>query len=156
MSAAGVLLRTSTVTGELEVLLGETKRTARLELPKGFLLPDEHVEQGLLRIIECETGWRPTRVDDLLYEGYTFDARQTDHAWVERRAYSLPSEAQDLPDLFEDSGTFENLGWWPLTAETTTRIPSEQAGLVRRALEHARDSGRLDTELAEQLLAVTG
>jgi ADP-ribose pyrophosphatase YjhB (NUDIX family) len=156
LSVAGVLLRTSTVTGDLEVLLGEIEDAARLELPKGFLVPDEEVEDGILRVIESESGWKPTEPGHLLSEGYTFDARQTDHAWVESRAYLFSSEEANLPDLFEGSATFDSLGWWPLSAKTMARIPSEQAGLVRSGLEHARDAGQVDADLVDRLLARTG
>jgi ADP-ribose pyrophosphatase len=156
LSVAAVMIRTSTVTGDLEVLLGEIEETSRLELPKGFLVPDEDIDEGLLRVIESETGWRPTLAARFLSEGYTFDPRQTDHAWVERRTYLLSSDEAELPDLFEESGTFESLGWWPLSEKTMMRIPSEQAGLVQSALEYARDAGELGADIVDGLLARTG
>jgi ADP-ribose pyrophosphatase len=155
-SAAGVVLRTSAMTGGMEVLLGSVAETSRLELPKGFLLPDEDADEGLLRIMELDTGWRPGAAGEVLSEGYAYDPRQTDHAWVEQRAYLLPPEDADLPDLFEAPEAFDELGWWPLAKETVSRIPSSQAGLITLAIESCRDSGRIDPEVAERLVAGAG
>ena len=155
-SVAGVLLRTSDITEDFEVLLGSIPETLRLELPKGFLLPDEDADQGLLRTMELETGWRPGAAGEVLSEGYAYDPRQTDHAWVEQRAYLVPTEDPGLPDLFEAPEAFDELGWWPLAKETVSRIPSSQAGLISLAIEHGREQGRIDPEVAERLLAGAG
>jgi ADP-ribose pyrophosphatase YjhB (NUDIX family) len=150
-----VVVRTSAVTGELEVLLGAQEDNARLELPKGFILPDEEPSEGLYRIMLLETGWRPRHAGEVLTEGYVYDARQTDHAWVEQRAYLIPSE-EELPDLFEPSGVFEDVSWWPLTTDTANRIPAGQARQVHLAVERLRDSGAIEANVAEVLLARTG
>ncbi len=155
LSVAGVAVRTSAVTGDLEVLLGAQEDNARLELPKGFILPDEDPGEGLCRIMALETGWRPRHAGEVLTEGYVYDARQTDHAWVEQRAYLIPSE-EELPDLFDPSGVFEDVSWWPLTADTANRIPAGQARQVHLAVERLRDAGTIDADVAEALLARTG
>jgi ADP-ribose pyrophosphatase len=151
-SVVGVVLRTSEVTGELQILLGSSEDDPALELPKGFLLPDEEPADGLLRVMEVETGWRPQGAPIPLNEGYAYDARQTDHAWVEQRAYLFDPVGEDVPDLFDPSGGLEEVSWWPMNVETMTRLPAGQAPVMNEALEAAREAGQLDEELAERLI----
>jgi ADP-ribose pyrophosphatase len=151
-SVVGVVLRTSAVTGELQILLGSSEDDPTLEVPQGFLLPDEEPEDGLLRVMEVETGWRPQGAPIPLSEGYAYDARQTDHAWVEQRAYMFDPAEEDVPDLFDPGGDLEEVSWWPMDVETMTRIPAGQAPVINEALEAARGAGRLDEELAERLI----
>jgi hypothetical protein len=87
-----------------------------------------------------------------LSEGYAYDARQTDHAWVEQRAYLFDPAEEDLPDLFDPAGDLDEVSWWPMDAETMTRIPAGQAPVINEALEAARGAGRLDEELAKRLI----
>jgi ADP-ribose pyrophosphatase len=155
-SVLGVVFRTSAVTGDLEILLGSREGETLLELPKGFLLPDEDSDQGLVRVMERETGWRPRGRIEHLHEGYAYDPRQTDHAWVEVREYLLDGEEETVPDLFEPVGDFEELEWWTLDASTLNRIPPGQAEAVQRGLTRALDEGRVAGDVAERLLSRTG
>jgi ADP-ribose pyrophosphatase len=155
LSVAAVVARLSAVTGALELLLGSMEESSTLQLPKGFLFPDEDPEAGLGRIMKRETGWRPREAGDVLSEGYVYDARQTDHAWVEQRAYLIPA-SEDVPDLFEPSGAFDEVSWWPLNADNARRIPSGQAGQARLAVERLRDSGFISADQAERLLSRMG
>jgi ADP-ribose pyrophosphatase len=155
-SVVGVVLRTSEVTGELEILLGTREAESRLELPQGFLLPDEASGDGLVRVMRAETGWAPEGSAELVSEGYAYDLRQTDHAWVEIRAYLVDAEAEDAPDVLEPGGDFEELSWWPLDGSLVTRMSAGQATVLRAALEHARSEGRLDAETFERLASTAG
>lgn len=151
-SVVGVVLRTSRITGELQILLGSREDDTALALPMGFVLPDEEPEHGVLRVMEVETGWRPGSTPVPLSEGYAYDARQTDHAWVERRAYLFDPAEEEAPDLFDPAGDLEEVSWWPMSIETMTRVPAGQAPVIHEALEAARAAGRIDAELAEQLM----
>jgi len=156
LSIAAVVVRASTVTGAPEILLGTADESQTLDLPKGFLLPGEEAEVGLRRVLEAETGWANSVVGKVVSEGYVYDARQTDHAWVESRAYLVTTNAGEAPDLFNPTDHFEEVGWWPLDSETVNRIPSGQASMIHGALEKMKEAGRLDGDLADRLLATTG
>ena len=88
----GVAFRTSAVTGNLELLLGSREGGAQLELPRGVLLPDEAPEHGQLRVMEMQTGWRPEGSMVPLHQGYAYDPRQTDHAWIELQEFLLDGQ----------------------------------------------------------------
>ena len=129
---------------------------SNLELPQGFLLPDEEPERGLGRVMRSETGWSPEGSGQLVSEGYAYDSRQTDHAWVEKRGYVVDADQEPAPDVLEPGGEFEELSWWPLNGSTMTRLSAGQAQVAQAALEHARASGKIDDDTFERLVSRAG
>ncbi len=156
LSAAMVVFRTNRLQ-EMEILLGRTEDEAELNLPKGFVLSEETPEVGLERILTHDTGWSPDGQGspEVVFEGFTYDPRQTDHAWVESRAYLLFEGEGQYPDTFKPKGDFDEVKWWPLTAETVNRVPSGQAQFIREALAKLKERGQIEESQAEQLLAAT-
>jgi ADP-ribose pyrophosphatase len=155
LSAVALVVRKNPDAGHHEILLGDWDDKNILEIPKGFVLPDETTDIALIRVLTQEAGWHPDAAKpELVFEGYTYDSRQTDHAWIESRAYLL--SAEETPGIFEAGGDFDQIKWRPLDPGTINRIPSEQARFVREALTHLADSGRMEKAEAEALLAATG
>jgi len=65
-------------------------------------------------------------------------------------------DSDEAPDLFEAPDHFQEVGWWPLSADAVNRMPSAQAAMIRSALERMRESHRVDQDLADRLLATIG
>ena len=59
------------------------------------------------------------------------------------------------PDTFKSEGGFDEVEWWPLTAETVNRVPAGQAKFIREALTKLKEKGQIEGALVEQLLAAT-
>jgi ADP-ribose pyrophosphatase len=155
LSAAALVVRTNPDSGHLEVLLGGREDSGALEVLKGFVLPDEKAEDALRRILSHEAGWESGDSPcDVVFEGYTYDSRQTDNAWVETRAF-LVSPAE-VPSLLTSSGEFDEVKWWPLDDETVNRVPAGQARFIRDSIPRLIESGRMDPSAADRLLASTG
>jgi ADP-ribose pyrophosphatase len=155
LSVAALVVRTSPHSGDLEILLGGRDGSSSLEVPKGFVHPNETAEATLRRVLSQETGWEPRdgRISPV-FEGYIYDPRQTDHAWVESRAFLvLPADA---PSLLAPGGEFDELKWWPLSGETVNRVPSEQARFIRESVRHLMESQLMPETDADFLLASTG
>ena len=149
-------MRRNPASGRLDVLLG-TGPQGGLEVSKGFLHDDEAPEDAARRVIDIETGWEcPPAWEPSVFEGYIYDARQTDHAWIETCAYLLDVEPTRRVDEHRPGNPFAEIGWWPLDADTVNRIPTVQAGLVREAVRRLADTGRMDPDEAAELLAATG
>ena len=153
---AGVLVRPAGEAGELEIALGQVPEQARLELPKGFVLPGEAPDDAMARVLEAEIGSRPASSGEVLSEGYTYDSRQTDHAWVEGRAYLLVSGDGSAPDTFTSSENYEEIAWRPFDSETVNRLPAHQARFAREAAKGMVAAGILSGDLADRVLARTG
>jgi hypothetical protein len=82
-----VVVRNGAVAGELDLLLGRIGEGGELSLPIGFVASGEPSETAMARVLEGKTGWRPEPgTGDVVFEGYSYDARQTDHAWIEIQA----------------------------------------------------------------------
>jgi ADP-ribose pyrophosphatase len=156
LSVAAVVIRKNRAE-ELEILLGQSEDETELEMAKGFLHSGETPEECLRRVFGADTGWVPDTVpDEVVFEGYTYDPRQTDHAWVESRVYLLDTEDGAAPESFDPGGEFDEVKWWPLTADTINRVPSGTARFVREGVTALKDSGRMEAAAAESLLAETG
>lgn len=156
LAVAPLAFRPRPEAGALEVLLGQPIGKTRLEIPKGFLLPGETAEHGLERVLENEAGFAPRGLIDELETDYVYDARQTDHAWVEMRAVLYFDAEGALPSVAVPGGDFEEIAWWPLDAETINRVPSSQARLLRLAIQRLRAGGQLGAAEAAALLEKTG
>ena len=91
-----------------------------------------------------------------MFEGYTYDPRQTDHAWVESRAYLIVEKETDTPDTFNSSGNYEEVKWMPLNSDTVNRFPARQAQFVRDAVRQMIVEDVLAADQAELMLAKTG
>ena len=155
-SVAAAFVRTHAESGFIEILLGSKEDRLDLSLPKGFVLPDESSDEAVSRVLERESGFRPDSLEGVpVFDGYTFDPRQTDHAWVESRSYLFSTEADAVPGRFEAGGEFDEVKWWPFDAKTVNRVPSGQARSIRESLTKLMEMGRIDKSLAEKLLAAT-
>jgi ADP-ribose pyrophosphatase len=156
LSVAAVAIRRN-LAGELEILLGHGEEETELEVAKGFLHTGETPGECLRRVLEAETGWAPEAVpDEVVFEGYTYDPRQTDHAWVESRVFLLDAGDGAAPETFEPGGEFDEVKWWPLTAQTVNKVPAGTARFIREVVTALKGSNRMETGAAETLLAKTG
>jgi ADP-ribose pyrophosphatase len=156
LSVSACVCRTNAKSGDLEVLLGREASRPELELPKGFVLSSETPEAAMGRVLRGEVGWDEGAVEDVVFDGFTYDPRQTDNAWVESRSFLVLVEDSSAPRMFDSGGVFDEVRWYSLDAETVNRVPPAQARFIRAAVERLRDLGRMDAEAATRLLSKTG
>lgn len=151
-----VVTRINRETAALEVLLGKIQETDAVSLPRDFVSRGETTEAALLRTLEMSAGFRPKNTGEIISEGYSYDPRQTDHAWIEleTRLYHLEPESQ--PTAFRPGAGFKEIEWWPVEPETVNQLPPSQARLVREATRRLMDGGVIERGLAMELLAKTG
>ncbi|MCO4769821.1 MAG: phosphotransferase [Deltaproteobacteria bacterium] len=140
-----------------EIALGRREQGGALELPRAFVRRGELVEVCLARLLETECSLQlPEGVPlERVTEGYTYDIRQTDHAWVETVGLLVLSDSPAL-DQLAPLGDFDELGWWPLDAPTTNQVVAAHAAVIRSAVERLERSGKLASSAASDFLAKTG
>ncbi|MHC4129888.1 MAG: NUDIX domain-containing protein [Planctomycetota bacterium] len=155
-AAGAVVVRRGEEANRVDILVGKKEGATGLSLPKGFLRAGEEAECGITRILEAETGWTPQQHGDEVFEGFFYDPRQTDHAWVEMRTFLFFMDFDAAPQRFEPGSDFEEVRWMPLNAETVNRIPSNEARLIRRSLKHLQQTAAIEDAMATKLLAGTG
>lgn len=155
LSVQMLVARANPDSGRAEVLAGGREGSSLLEIPKGFVLPNEASEEAVHRVLVLETGWDPGDVAiTQVTEGYTYDLRQTDNAWVEMRAFMILAE--DAPTLMSAGGDFDEIKWRSLDAEMVNRFPSDQARLIRECIPHLISQGLFAEVAGKKLLASTG
>jgi len=156
LAVAATVVRAS-ASGGLEIVLGQQAEESLLEIPRSFVRPVESVEDCLGRTLETEAGWvGAPREGELCFGAYTYDSRQTDHAWVEARAFVLFDERGVFPETFTAGEGFDEMKWWPLEAKTVNRVSAGSARFVREAVRHLSESGKIEEQVADALLAATG
>jgi ADP-ribose pyrophosphatase len=157
MSVAAAITRMNPDSGDNEILLGTTESDDDPALPKGFVLHEETPQLAIARVLTREVGWQPADVDgETIFEGFTYDRRQTDHAWVETHAFLFHGVADRMPGTAHVEGEFDELRWWPLDAETVNRVPSDQARFIREAVTRLMDLEKMDRSAGNSLLERTG
>jgi ADP-ribose pyrophosphatase len=153
----GIVTRAGGTTGGLEILLSRNAENGGLSLPKGFVAPDETPEAAVARVLENQIGCRPDpESGEVILEGYSYDARQTDHAWVELHARLFHQDDGCKPLQLRPGGIFEDVEWRPLAARTVNDLPSNLARPVREAVKQLRETARIERAQAMALLVKTG
>ncbi|MHC5027425.1 MAG: phosphotransferase [Planctomycetota bacterium] len=156
-AVAAVVLRRSADQEHVDVLLGAKDEGGKLWLPKGFVREGEDDLQAMGRVLKSETGWQTATLEDHpAPEGYFYDARQTDHAWVEIRSFLTVVDFDDAPREFRPGGDFETVRWMRVDAATINRLPSAEGRFVQQALRHLQQEGRLSESMASQVPAGSG
>jgi ADP-ribose pyrophosphatase len=156
-AVAALVVRQGPDTDQLEIVLGGHEEKQSLALPQGFVLPGEEPRDAIGRVMASETGWTADgHTPELVSRGFTYDWRQTDHAWVEGQGYLVQLEDADSASAFEPGGEFDEVRWWPLEADTINRVSSRQVVFIRDAIQKLVDYGLMDAGAAEELLARTG
>jgi ADP-ribose pyrophosphatase len=156
-AVAALVVQQGPGTDQLEIVLGGHEEKQNLALPQGFVLPGEEPRDAIGRVMASETGWTADgHTPELVSQGFTYDWRQTDHAWVEGQGYLVQLEDADSASAFEPGGEFDEVRWWPLEADTINRVSSRQVVFIRDAIQKLVDYGLMDAGAAEELLARTG
>ncbi|MEE9128173.1 MAG: NUDIX domain-containing protein, partial [Planctomycetota bacterium] len=116
LAVAAIVTRAGAEAGQLEILLGRKEGRSILAVPKGFVQPDETPETAVHRVLREDVGWAPAanQSGETVFDGYSYDPRQTDHAWVEMRACLLHQEQDAESIVPRPGGDFEEAAWHPL------------------------------------------
>ncbi len=108
-------------------------------------------------MLEHECGWQPHQLEaDIIFEGCSYDARQTDNAWVEIHIFRFHCEDDEVPPFFHPGGEFEEVAWCPLSTQTINDVHHGQAQFIRDVVNRIQEEGRLDEERAQAILSETG
>ena len=155
-AVGAVVTRSNADEDIVEILVGRRSKTG-LSLPRGFVFPNESADEAMCRILESKTGYRVSAGGaEILFDEYYYDPRQTDHAWVELRAYLFKPELALETGPLQPTDAFEEVEWIPLTVATVNDFSSSGARLVRNAVLRLKDSGVIDVNYATKLLQKTG
>lgn len=156
LSVVAIVTRPAPEGSGLEILLGTLADSEALLPPQGFIRPREEPSHACLRVLTFQTGWAPDQQCTSLSEGYSYDPRRTDHAWVVLHTQHLHLVDGDGPPLFQPGGIFESVSWWPLEPKTINRIPAAPARPVRESIRALETAGTLPSGRAAAILTATG
>jgi hypothetical protein len=92
----------------------------------------------------------------VLSEGYDYDWRRTDHAWVVTSVRHVHIANGGVQDFFPAGAGFESVSWHPLDAATINRIPASSARHARAAVRALGSAGQMSETAVSAVLAATG
>jgi ADP-ribose pyrophosphatase len=126
-----------------DVLLPEKfiKRIETLESTKKNLLGEFFLTEN--RIINSK----------LIHEGYLYDRRQTDNAWLNANCYIL---LVDESEMESDTTIASKFKWEIVSTELINQLPASRAELIRIAIDHLSKDGLIDITSAQEILKETG
>jgi len=154
---SAVVTRVDDAIGKLDIILGRIGENGVFSLPKGFVAAGETFDDAMARVLSHEIGWQAgSGKGDVIVEGYHYDARQTDHAWVEMHGRLLYQDTDSLSFEIRPGGSFKDVDWWPLDDEIVNKLPANQAALVREAVKRLLENGCIAKTHAKALLFKTG
>ncbi|HEY5545424.1 MAG TPA: phosphotransferase [Gemmatimonadaceae bacterium] len=151
-----VITRAVSGASGLEILLGTPEASEALVLPRDFVRSREAAEAALARVIEATAGWRMNLPSEVLSEGYEYDLRRTDHAWVVTSVRHVHVTDGGVEDFFRAGAGFESISWHPLDAATINRVPAPSARHARAAVRALGAAGQLTGATVSAVLAATG
>ncbi len=112
----------------------------------------EAVERTLEKALKLEKGSAPA---EDLYEGYLYDARQTDHAWVVAKCCLVHLESESASEI-KNSFNAKALTWKALSPEIVNQLHRSRAFLVREAVQSLSDRNLIARDFARIVLERTG
>ncbi len=150
-SAVALITRVSHSGQGNDILLGSESSNIGLRLTKAFVLPAEDVGQALQRALQTDTGWQTDFSNSqVIHNGYSYDPRQTDHAWIDSSVHLLHFDFEDAEMSFQPGNQFEDIRWYPLNAATINRMQSAATSFASKALQRLEDSGKRQRDDATQ------
>jgi ADP-ribose diphosphatase len=150
-----LLTRINSETNQVEVLLVETN-DGLLSFQQNFINFDEQTEEVVETYLDRTTGisLNPQGAS-VLHEGYLYDARQTDNAWIHATSYlfHLDEDVLSEPPAL-DGGTA--LHWKTMTPELVNQFTASHASILRNAMQSLFEQGIIDESTASFILKQTG
>ena len=139
-AVAALVTRENADSGGTDVLLGRKVGQHSLSVPRGFRHAGEEVDGALSRVLEEDSGWRPSSMGgDVVLKGYSYDPRQTDHAWVELEAWHIQVDDAEAPALFRPGQQFDEMAWVPINEATLAEVVPAHAPILQAAMAKLSD-----------------
>ena len=134
-AVCAVIIRQSSGSLPFEILLGRQKDDNYHWLPKGFALRNQAAEEAMQSILQREFGWHPeAKEGEIFYQGFIYDDRQTDHAWVEVSTFLYVYTYTEAPTNFDADREFDEVAWLPLHPELLETLHPSLVNFVSEAL----------------------
>jgi len=156
-AVAAVITRENSSGDRVDILLGRRSGVTEYCLPQGFVLPEESTDSAIERILMRETGWAPAAFEGIaIQQGYVYDPRQTDHAWLDVSVMLLHCKFTDTVTNFLPDEDFEEVCWHPLVPDTVNGMTPDQARFVQKAAKRLKEIANINEQQVTELLSKTG
>jgi ADP-ribose pyrophosphatase len=150
-----ILTRLNPETKDLEILLHE-KDEGDLQLPENFVNFGQSPEEVAKKHLLNETGISEMPQEKhIIHEGYLYDPRQTDHAWLRATGYLLHLSREEYSSIRREKES-RSMRWKTLNPELINQFLSSHALLLREAVQCLLDQKLITNDTANFILKQTG
>jgi ADP-ribose pyrophosphatase len=150
-----LIVRVNPISNDLELLLVEHNSDS-IGLLTDFINLNQTQEEAIQRLFQNKL-----KIDSKIakkvnvFDGYLYDSRQTDHAWIQAHcvAYFMPF------DIVRDTFTIEEsseLKWRKIDTEIINKMPSSHAMIIRNSIEKLNSNDLISDEITNALIKLSG
>jgi ADP-ribose pyrophosphatase len=149
-----ILTRVNPETLDLEILILE--KNEAVKLLSTFVDFDQSFETAGEQYLKKDLNLKTDLVKgQVVYDGYLYDFRQTDNAWIVAKAYLVHMKFESIPEIPSVSGMF-NIRWKILNPEFINQFSSSKAALLQNVIQNLLEQKVIDEKLADSLLRHSG
>ncbi len=138
----------------LECLFEVSDDSDTLSLPSKFVKngqsPESTIQQKLGSMFYSNLD---TKDGELILNGYSYDKRQTDHAWIENHVFHFH---ENLKTVQGSALKDRCCKWIPIQVETINNLPSNQSFQLREVLKGLISKENFNETYLKSLLSQTG
>lgn len=132
----GVIIKAGKESNSYDILLGSRGDSSSFWLPRGFVLHDQSNESAIQEAIRSEFGFDCDGLPvEMIYKGFSYDERQTDHAWVEITSFLFCCVDENCPKYFNHDRKYDVVDWHTLNSNSLDTIHPSQVISVSNALK---------------------
>jgi ADP-ribose pyrophosphatase len=153
-SVIPIVTRINTDTKNLEILINEFDD--EYKLLESFVSLDRTFEEETSHLLKKYYNIDISLSESpLVYDGYLYDLRQTDNAWIYTKSYMFhiqPNSGLDFPNSFDSY----NIRWKIFDPELVNEFSSSRAMLLRNVIQELHQQKITSKEVTEAIMKKTG
>jgi ADP-ribose pyrophosphatase len=149
-----IITKSNSETDELEILIHESDD--EYTLLEDFVSSNRTFEEATKHLLKKKYNLGVNATEYLLvYDGYLYDFRQTDNAWIVAQSYSLHLNSNISYDLPDSVGSY-NVRWKSFNPELINEFSSSRALLLRNVIQTLHKNKIISNDMIEAIMKKTG
>ena len=139
-----VIFRLEPSTNLFRILLGKNVDSELFSLPGGFVGRNQSPTDAIKEVTFRKFGIDLQGTGEVIHEGYSYDERQTDNAWVETTTFLYCFKGGIAPVNFSPNREYDEVNWHPVGEQVLEAVHPGSAETISLALKTLQEKGVLE------------